>query len=128
MQPFNNDLVAMDLTGAELLRLLEQQWQGADRARMLQVSGMSFTWSRTARPGAKVVKASVGGKPLDPKATYRVVVNGFLASGGDGFTVLADGRRRAMLGQDLEALVTYVKALPGRHIVPPPGRRIVAVK
>jgi len=127
VQPFNNDLVAMDLTGAELLRLLEQQWQGADRARMLQVSGMSFTWSRSARPGAKVVKASVGGKVLDAKATYRVVVNAFLASGGDGFTVLADGRRRAMLGQDLEALVTYVKALPGRRIVPPPGRRIVAV-
>jgi 5'-nucleotidase len=57
-----------------------------------------------------------------------VVVNAFLASGGDDFTALAQGRNRAMLGQDLEALVTYVKALPGRAIVPPKGHRITVVK
>jgi 5'-nucleotidase len=128
VQPFNNDLVAMDLTGAELLRLLEQQWQGEDKTRLLQVSGLRFTWSRAARPGARVSQVAVGGAPLDPRATYRVVVNAFLASGGDGFTVLADGRRRAVMGQDLDALVRYVKGLPGRRIVPPPGRRITVTK
>ena len=128
VQPFNNDLVAMDLTGAELLRLLEQQWRSTDDPRHLSVAGLSYAWSRAAKPGAKVRQASVGGQLLDPRATYRVVVNGFLASGGDGFTVLAEGRRRLMVGQDLEALVAYVKALPGQRIVPPHGKRITAVK
>ena len=45
----------------------------------------------------------VDGKPIRPDATYRVVVNNFLASGGDGFTRFNDGRNAFDAGLDLEA-------------------------
>ena len=41
VQPFNNYLVSMDLTGAQIYALLDQQWTGANAAaaaRCLQVS------------------------------------------------------------------------------------------
>jgi 5'-nucleotidase len=45
--PFGNTLVVLDLTGAQLRRLLEQQWQrpSASGATILQVSqGLDYTW------------------------------------------------------------------------------------
>jgi len=45
---------------------------------------------------------------LTPAGTYRVTVNNFLASGGDGFSVLPGARVVADVGQDLDALEAYI--------------------
>ena len=67
VQPFNNYLVTMKLTGAQLDPLLEQQWQ-ATATRMLQISGISYAWSASAPRGSRIDPASilVGGVPVDP--------------------------------------------------------------
>jgi 5'-nucleotidase len=125
VQPFGNTLVAMTLTGAELLRLLEEQWERTE-PELLEVSGLSYGFSASASGGAKVREVRVGGVPLDKKGRYRVVVNSFLASGGNGFTVLAGGSDRATGVDDLEALVGYLRAQP-QPVTPPPGDRIRAL-
>ena len=45
IQPFGNTVVVLELTGAQIEQLLEQQWQGEGTVRLLQPSvGFSYTW------------------------------------------------------------------------------------
>jgi 5'-nucleotidase len=110
--PFSNTLVVMDMTGAQLRGLLEQQFQrsDADEARsMLQVSrGLSYRWDNTLPTGRKVVAGSIriDGAPLDEAKTYRVVANNFLAEGADGFPLFASASNKQDTGiVDLDAFI-----------------------
>jgi len=112
IQPFGNTLVTLTLTGAQVDAMLEQQWMGAF-PRILQPSaGFSYTWSMAAPVGQRVDAASIriGGAPVAADATYRVTVNNFLATGGDGFTVLNDGTQRLGGPVDVDALEAYLTA------------------
>ncbi|MGD9968348.1 MAG: bifunctional UDP-sugar hydrolase/5'-nucleotidase [Hyphomonadaceae bacterium] len=109
--PFGNDLVVLEMSGAEIEAALNQQFR-ADRNIILQVSdGASFRWRNTAG-GAALVPGSIriGGAALEPQRSYRIVTNAFLASGGDGFTAFQAGRNRTLVGGDLDALAAYVAA------------------
>jgi 5'-nucleotidase len=117
VQPFNNYVVSMDLTGTQLQTLLEQQWSGRNGGapgnwKVLQVSGITYTWDKAAPEGSKVVPGSimVNGAALDPARTYRVVVNSFLSDGGDGFAVLALGKNKFFGGLDIDSLAAYLGA------------------
>ena len=50
------------------------------------------------------------GSALDPNTLYIVAVNGYLATGGDGFTVFEEGQNVQTVGGDLEALVAYIES------------------
>jgi 5'-nucleotidase len=112
VQPFANNLVTLTLTGAQLDTLLEQQFQPAGTS-ILQVSqGFSFAWSASAPRGDKVDPASITlhGTRIDPAASYRVTVNNFMASGGDGYTVLTQGKDFLTGALDVDALDAYLRA------------------
>ena len=117
--PFGNTLVVMDLSGAQLRRLLEQQWQrpGASGATILQVSqGLSYTWDAARPSGQRLVPGSLkfNGAPVDDNKTYRVVANNFLAEGGDNFPEFAKGTNRLDTQiVDLDALSAYIAKNPG---------------
>ena len=112
IQPFGNDLVSMDLTGAQVKTLLEQQWTATSQ-RILKTSGLTYTWDGTRPVGDRVTQIlQADSTPLDPAAVYRVTVNSFMAAGGDGFVVLPSGTNRVVGPVDLEALVHYVESLP----------------
>lgn len=115
VQPFGNLLVSMDLTGAQIEKVLEQQWttqaDGSVRFLHLGVSqGLTYSWSASAPVGNKVDPATIrlNGTVLDPVATYRVTVNSFLADGGDGFLELRGGTNRLGGGVDLDAFTAYL--------------------
>ncbi|MBI2254419.1 MAG: bifunctional metallophosphatase/5'-nucleotidase [Proteobacteria bacterium] len=118
VQPFGNNLVAMDLTGRQIHTLLEQQWlnQPADRKpRMLQISnGFSYCYDDGRAEGTKILAETIqlGGARLVPDRQYRVVVNSFLADGGDRFVVLKDGINRVQGDSDLNAFKDYA----GRNV------------
>jgi 5'-nucleotidase len=111
--PFSNTLVLMDMTGAQVRGLLEQQWQradaDADRA-MLQVSrGLSYRWNEALPKGRRVVAITLDGVPLDDAKTYRVVANNFLAEGGDGFPMFTKGANKVDTNiVDLDAFVALL--------------------
>jgi 5'-nucleotidase len=120
VNPFSNTLLTMTLSGAQILRLLEQQWAGT-YWRVLQVSsGVGYAWDDRRAVGQRVVPGSVtiGGKPLEPAADYRITVNNFMAGGGDGFTVLLEGHDRVDGPQNREAFMQYLQA----HSPVAPGR------
>lgn len=114
IQPFNNDLVKMELTGAQIITLLNQQWSGANasRQRILKTSGIQYSWDANQPAEDRVVLNSVmiNGTPMDLSALYTVTVNSFIAAGGDNFSVLAEGSNRVIGPVDLDALVNYIEA------------------
>lgn len=115
--PFSNTLVLMDMTGAQLRDLFEQQWvkgqgPGANPHNVLQVSaGLNYQWRKSASYGQHIVPGSfkLNGVPIADAQTYRVVVNNFLAEGGDGFGLFAGiaGKRDTNI-RDLDALSDYL--------------------
>jgi 5'-nucleotidase len=114
VQPFGNNLVAMDLTGRQIKTLLEQQWidQPADRKpRILQVSaGFSYCYDDRRADGDKILGDTMrlGPTKMVPERSYRVVVNSFLADGGDRFVILRDGKARVQGDSDLNAFKDYI--------------------
>ena len=118
--PFGNNLVTMDLTGDQLLRLLEQQWESPQPAggRILPLArGLTYTWD-AAKPGGAAPKTGnrivlgslkLNGSAIDPARKYRVTVNNFMASGGDNFTVLTGGTNLQQGAIDIDAASVYFK-------------------
>jgi len=130
VQPFGNSLVTMTLTGAQIERLLEEQFApctlGSDR--ILQVSvGFSYTWSAGGPSCDKVDAASISinGAPLDLTLSYRVTVNSFLADGGDSFPILVQGTNRLGGAVDTDAFEAYF--VENSPVPPGPQNRITRV-
>ena len=114
VQPFGNSLVTMELTGAQIERMLEQQWVDQPKPRILHVSaGFTYRWDGSKPPGERVDPASLrlNGRPIEPDAAYRVTVNNFLADGGDSFSVLKEGIDRVTGPYDVNALADYFGAM-----------------
>lgn len=127
VQPFANIITRIELTGAQLREVLEQQFPAdGSKPKTLQVAGMTVHLDLTKPVGQRVVKVLMAdGSPLDPKKTYKVAANSFIADGGDGFSAFTRGRRREEVGVDLDALVAYLSS--GRALPTAPPGRIVLV-
>ena len=109
VQPFGNRLVKMQLTGQQVFDLLNQQWAIEDHPRILHAAGLAYRWDATRPAGDRVVDVQRSGKSLDRKQRFTIVVNEYLAEGGDGFSVLAALPRQTTPLQDIDALERYVK-------------------
>ncbi len=117
VQPFNNFLVSMNLTGQQIYDLLAQQATGPNAAtpKVLQVS-VGFSYQRTAA-GAVDGSVRLNGTPIDKAATYRIVTNNFLADGGDNFPAFKGGTAKYFGGLDIDAFSDYLTA----HLPYTPG-------
>jgi 5'-nucleotidase len=130
--PFGNTLVVMDLTGAQIRNLLEQQWHSASsNGSMLQVSnGFSYTWDDKRPAGSRVTSITLNGQPLVDTKAYRIVANNFLAEGGDNFPEFAKGTNRLETGLlDLDAFTEYLRNTEGQGAaLAPAAARITKAK
>jgi 2',3'-cyclic-nucleotide 2'-phosphodiesterase (5'-nucleotidase family) len=106
--PFDNQLVALDLTGAQVLRILEHSVEGGG-ARM-QVGGMAFRYNSAKLAGQRILEATVGGEPLDPEGVYRVVTIDYLAAGGDGQDTFVEGTNLSYGDTEVWAVAEYIGA------------------
>ncbi len=107
IQPFGNTLVKMNMTGAQIKALLEQQWQPT-ATRFLQISGLGYTWDAALSVGSRIVEVhDAAGVALNPTATYAITCNNFLATGGDGFTTFLQGTNPIGGPVDLDAMLDY---------------------
>jgi 5'-nucleotidase len=132
-QPFGNSLVTMTLTTQQIKNVLEQQFVGClgqGTQRILQISnGLSYSYSASAPACSKIQSLTFtptdvtvvppvataapevlvqAGVVQNPGKQWRVTVNNFLATGGDGFTVLTGGLNVLGGAQDIDALVAYL--------------------
>jgi 5'-nucleotidase len=143
VQPFGNSLVTMTLTGAQIDLMLEQQFCGLNSPNtlptpgfykvLLPSAGFHYPWDASAAGAVDCATANavdaagitIGGVAIDLAASYRVTVNSFLADGGDGFGVLAQGTNRLGGAVDTDAFEAYLTA--SGAIQAPPLTRIDVV-
>ncbi|EHR69812.1 5'-nucleotidase/2',3'-cyclic phosphodiesterase-like hydrolase [Burkholderiales bacterium JOSHI_001] len=126
VQPFGNSLVTLTLTTQQIKNALEEQFagcrgQGAGTTRiMIPSRGFSYTWDGAQACDARVrnvtLSTSTGvqtlvdaaGTVVDPARTWRVTVNNFMATGGDGFSTFTQGANALGGAQDIDALVAFL--------------------
>ena len=103
--PFGNTVKVVYVTGAELLEALEASTRSFPMGGFPQVAGIQFTIDDAKQynegeqyPGStyygpktieRVTIDNINGKDFDPKATYAVITNDFLADGGDTYYAFA---------------------------------------
>jgi 5'-nucleotidase len=129
VQPFNNLVTTVTLTGAQLKEVLEQQfagYAGQTSTKFLQVSaGFTYSYDTTQALGSRVSNMALNGVPIDPAAEYRVTENDFVANGGDGFTRFSLATNRVYQpGFDVDALAAYLSPGP---VAPGPQNRITKI-
>ncbi|WP_324649360.1 bifunctional metallophosphatase/5'-nucleotidase [Georgenia sp. H159] len=129
-QPFGNTLVTLDLTGAQVVDVLEEQWQPDGASRPFLKLGVSeslfYVYDPEAPAGERISGVFVDGEEIDLDATYRIVTNSFLASGGDNFTTFAEGTNATDSGLiDLAAFVDFFAS--SEVVETPTAQRAVGV-
>jgi 5'-nucleotidase len=130
IEPFGNTIEVKKLTGAQLKQLLEQQFRAeGGQVRLgpsILIPSANFQISYDLeRPlGDNIVSMTLKGKPIDPNGLYRVAINSFLATGGDGYSVLAYAPIVADAGLDLDALEQWLSTDPSM----PSGGRLRNVR
>lgn len=82
VMPFDNTLAILELTGAQLERLLIAALNA--RKGVMQVSGLELKLSHCQMPHRLRSFTLSGGKKWDPTKKYKVALPDFLARGGDG--------------------------------------------
>ncbi|RLP83965.1 bifunctional metallophosphatase/5'-nucleotidase [Mycetocola lacteus] len=117
--PFVNNLYTTTLTGAQVKKVLEEQWQrdGAGNVPSrpyLQLSlsdNVHYTFDATRPEGDRITTISVAGAPIDPARGYRVGTFGFLITGGDNFREFNNGVGTRDSGLvDRDAWIDYLRA------------------
>lgn len=133
VMPFANTVVTMSLTGRQVRRVLEQQWQPVETGRLFRAlgtsDGLTWTFDPTRSAGDRITSVTVDGLPLDPEASYRVAVSSFLAEGGDSFSAFTEGTDVRDTGLvDSEAWLVYLADRRTEGLAPIFARRAVAAK
>jgi 5'-nucleotidase len=115
------------MTGAQLKEALEQQYAipirpGRTKPAVLAPSdGFDYAVDMSKPEGSRVSGMRLNGKRVALDGRYRVAVNNYLASGGDGISAFTKGTDVTDMGIiDLDALVAWIA--PGR--TPPRPDRI----
>jgi 5'-nucleotidase len=101
------------LSGNQIKTVLEQQWLDPKRPRILQVSkGFAYAYDDSKPLGERVIadSMSLDGERIDPAKNYRITVNNYLSTGGDGFTALKEGIAQQFGVYDADALYAYFRA------------------
>jgi 5'-nucleotidase/UDP-sugar diphosphatase len=113
VQPFNNTLVLLTLTGSELKAAFEEGIKTGDHAggMMLPSRGTSYHIDMSKPQGSRVSEVVIAGQPLDLAATYTIALPNFTANGGDAHDVLKNstGKRVDTGLIDIDSLVDYIK-------------------
>ena len=140
-QPFGNSLVTMTLTAQDIKDVLEQQFAGcrgqlpSATRLMIPSAGFKVRWDGAkacdqrihsvtlTRDGRTETLVDAGGKLLEPAREYRVTVNSFMASGGDGFSTFLKGKAPLGGALDLDALVDYMARFKAPNPPYAPGAR-----
>jgi len=129
--PFGNSVISVEVSGCDLKAALENGVSQVERVkgRFPQVSGISFTYDPSAKPGNRIVDIKVAGQPLDCNKTYVVAINDYMGRGGDGYTMFKDAPR-VVSERDAHLLANVVIEYIQRHspVAPTVEGRIKALK
>lgn len=115
--PFVDDVIVKEMNGEQIHRALEQSFT-LERG-LLQVSGLSVIYDLTQPEGRRLISVERDGAALSETDYYSAAAPGFLAEGGDLYTVFAEAEAIRSAGKVSDAMATYfasfdVVAVPSR--------------
>lgn len=117
VQPFGNSVITAEVSGADFITALENQWKpGQSRPRLaLGLSNnVTVVYDQKAEQGKRVKSVTINGEPIDPNKNYSIALSSFLASsdteaGGDGFFEPGSIKNRNDVGHmDTQAMIDYI--------------------
>lgn len=112
LQPFENRLVRLTLTGAQIREVIEHIVRGNQPG--MHISGFTVHYDPQKPAGSRVIRMVLpNGTEIRNNASYTMTVNDFLADGGDALAVLTRASKREDVGiVDLDALIEYLQKQP----------------
>jgi 2',3'-cyclic-nucleotide 2'-phosphodiesterase (5'-nucleotidase family) len=119
--PFDNTLVVLELSGAELEAVLRRALAGKERAN-LEFSGLLIEFRFDGEGRSQFVRAWHDGLPLDPERRYRLATNSFLARGGDRLLQELGERGFEDSGLLIREVLELEAEAAGRIFFPPENR------
>lgn len=126
--------MTLTLTAQQIKDVLEEQFAGCHGQSktatrlMLPSAGFKYGWDGEKACDSRITNVTLTaegwtevlvdsrGIVLHPTKTYRVTVNDFMASGGDGFTTFIKNRNRLSGAKDIDATAAFL----ARHKAPHP--------
>jgi 2',3'-cyclic-nucleotide 2'-phosphodiesterase (5'-nucleotidase family) len=108
--PFENALISLDVTGAQLTQILQVVTRDAQSGARIQ-----FKWNDRDRPefiSGKLVDANGKEQEIDPNQTYTIITIDYLMSLKSGaYAILQEGKNPTPLNLTIrDAVMNYVKA------------------
>ena len=127
--PFENALVAVEVTGVQLAKLLEILPRDAQSGARIH-----FKWNEQSRPeflSGKLVDENGKEQEIDPQKIYTIVtINYLLERGGGAYAILQEAKSKTPLNITLrDAIMDYVKSetAAGRPVRPVKDDRFIQV-
>lgn len=111
--PFDNLLTVVRLTGREVREVLETGASEVEKqaGRFLQVSGVSCHLDPSQPVGSRISQLRIQGSPVKDESLYQVIVNDYMAAGGDGYSILSKKKQRPTGITLYEAVEQYMRQL-----------------
>lgn len=121
--PFIDETVTVEIDGKALLELIE--YSASLTYGLVQFSGLAIEYDFRKAVGKRIITASVNGEAIKEKNTYSVACSAFVAGGGDGFSMLKNGKVLARSERkQIDYLLDYIKAKNDIYL-PDVGRQII---
>lgn len=121
--PFDNTVVTMNMTGQQIVDVLEHSVDNA------QFSGINVQYQPSAPAGKRVRSVMLAdGTALRPDGVYSVATNDFLSNGGDGFAMFLKGTKVVNTNETLrDCVANYIRSQKTINFVYD-ARRLVLVR
>ena len=112
IMPFGNTVCLLELSGQDVWNALEHGASGVEekKGRFLQISGARYEYDWSKPAGQRLLSVAVGEKPLDLSKTYSVALPSYVFSGGDGFSMMKNGKPLVppiSARKDIEVFIEY---------------------
>lgn len=115
--PFDNDMMLVEASGATVLAALENgvSYLPGLHGKFAQPAGITYTADLTKEAGKRVSDVTLkDGTKLDPDKRYKVVINSFIAGGGDGYSMFNVLNEEAGIAENVK-IITHVNKTYMRH-------------
>ncbi len=119
--PFVDAVMRFTITGAQLRDILEQSL--SQERGLMQISGFTTGYDYTRPLGQRLVFMRYEGRDIKPEDSFTAAAPGFLAEGGDLFTMFAESGKQTRVGTVADIITAYFAR--GDIVLPPKqGRQL----
>ena len=132
--PFSNTIATVDISGADVIDALENGVSDIENGagRFPQVAGLKYSFDVSQPAGSRISDVLVDDDgewvPIDEEATYTIVTNNFMRTGGDGYGTFSEGDNPYDFGPPLEQVLADYIAAQGGEYTPYLDGRITAIE